>query len=90
MASSQRYELRRWEKENQDLGKLQRRNGKRPSDEGVVALEEAGVACPQKIKVLDTHESPWSWEREAPEEELVVDAFPRKKENVRKKKRWEK
>ena len=87
MCASQHYELKRREKENQNIEKSKRRSGNRPSDEGVVALEETKAASPQKLKTLDTHESPWRWERPELEEDLAVGGLPRKKENVRKKKR---
>ena len=89
MSSSQQYELRRREKENQSVENTKRRIGKRPSDDGVVALEETNAASPQRLKTLDTHESPWRWEREESDEDLAASGLPRKKENVRKKKRWE-
>ena len=89
LSASEHYELRRKEKENKNIETSKRRRGKRPSDEGVVAIEETKAASPQKLKTLDTHESPWRWEREESEEDLVVDGLPQKKENVRKKKRWE-
>ena len=88
MSASQHYEFRRREKENQNIEKSKRRR-RRPSDERFVALEETKAASPQKLKVLDTHESPWRWEREESEEDLAVGGLPRKKENVRKKNRWE-
>ena len=87
MSASRHYELRRREQENQNIENPKRRSGNRPSDEGVVALEEAKAASPQKLTTLDTHESPWRWERQELEEDLAVGGLPRKKENVRKKKR---